>query len=167
MGAAGMGAAGTGAAGTGKAGSGAAGTGAAGMGAAGTGAAGMGAAGTGAASLSYATDIAPIIANKCKTCHTTDNPPKAGMKITFDTLVTNGTVTNTQTVNCSFMMGSKKRVVPGSPDTSLLWIKISKTKTELTATTAKCDDPMPEGGAVLTADEKTKIRDWIMGGAKP
>jgi hypothetical protein len=151
----------TGAAGTGAAGTGGAGT----TGAAGTGAAGTGAAGTGGATLSYATHIAPIIANKCKDCHTTK--ASGGFNWTYANLVTNSTVTNAATVNCSFMNGSKKRVVPGSPDTSLLWIKISKTNAELKAATAKCDDAMPEGGLVLTPQEKTTIHDWIMGGANP
>jgi hypothetical protein len=163
------GSAGTGAAGTsvnGNAGT-TGGTGAAGTnGAAGTtGTAGTGAAGTGGATLSYATHVAPIIANKCKDCHTKN--ASGGYNWTYANLVTNSTVTNAATVNCSFMNGSKKRVVPGSPDTSLLWIKISKTNAELKTATAKCDDAMPEGGAVLTATEKTTIHDWIMQGANP
>jgi hypothetical protein len=122
-----------------------------------------GAADTPVASLSFMTDVAPIVMSKCSPCHTTQ--AKAGFNWNYMNLVTNPTVTATTTVNCSFMMGSKKHVVPGMPNTSLMWIKLSRTSAELT--TAKCGLPMPQSPQTLTSVEKTTIQDWIMGGAKP
>ena len=124
-----------------------------------------GAADTSTATLSYMNDVAPIIMSKCSPCHTTQ--AHGGFNWNYMNLVTNPTVTATATVNCSFMMGSKKHVVPGMPETSLVWIKLSRTSAELAAATAKCGLPMPQSPQTLTSAEKTTIHDWIMGGAKP
>jgi hypothetical protein len=113
--------------------------------------------------LGYAHDIAPILAIKCATCHTIDK--KGNYNWTYDNLVTNSAVINTATVNCTYLDTSKRRVVPGKPDVSLLWIKISHIKTDLNA--AHCDDPMPEGTMFLTDLEKAMIQAWIQQGAKP
>jgi hypothetical protein len=164
----------TGAAGstTGAAGSttGAAGstTGAAGQGVAGQGAAGQGAAGTGGPALSYATDIEPILVNKCKACHTTNTAGMLSLKMGsgFASLVTNGAAKTD--LNCKLLdAANKKRVIAGDPDHSYLWIKINNTNAMLMA--QMCGEAMPENNANggVTAAEKMKIRDWIMGGAKP
>jgi hypothetical protein len=156
----------TGSAGSGSAGAAAGSTGSAGSGAAGSGTAGSGAAGSGAAgatvvSLSYATDMMPIFKVKCTPCHITE-AGDAGLN--FMTGGYTAALANAQTTACTLLDTTKKRVVPGNPDKSLIWIKISQTAAALT--NAKCMAPMPKSGT-LTADEKTKIQTWIMGGANP
>jgi hypothetical protein len=155
---------------TGTAGSTTGAAGAAGSTAGATGAAGSGVdAGTDAiVSLSYATDIEPIVTMKCGsggTCHTSGTPPanlQMKMGSGFASLVTNGAVTTTA---CTLLdAANKKRVIPGNPNKSLMWIKLSTAATALT--TANCGASMPKTGT-LTMAEKTKIHDWIMAGANP
>jgi hypothetical protein len=52
----------------------------------------------------------------------------------------------------------KTYVVPGQPDASLLWDKLSKV-------TPSCGARMPANGAVLTDAELATVRAWIMAGA--
>jgi hypothetical protein len=156
----------TGAAGT----SGAAGQGGSTGAAGASGAAGQGAAGTGVvtpppAVYSFARDIAPIIAKKCSPCHTTD--AKSGNNWTYDTLVTNTNVTNAATNKCTYISQPPKRVIPGDPDHSLLWTKMTLDTTQ--ATVHGCGDPMPPptSGKVLLTVELDAFHDWIVQGAKP
>jgi hypothetical protein len=51
----------------------------------------------------------------------------------------------------------KERVVPGEPDNSLLYLKLD--------INAPCGQQMPPGGA-LTDAAISRVRDWIMLGAK-
>jgi hypothetical protein len=152
-----------GTAGTGGGGSGGGGTGGRPVTDAGADRVGGGDAGADAAKvLSFMTDVAPIIANKCKTCHTVD--AKAGLNFSFANLVTSSKVTNTTTMNCTMLDASKQRVVPGMPDVSLVWIKLSHTAAELSA--AGCGMAMPAMGT-LTTQEKDTFKNWIAQGAKP
>jgi hypothetical protein len=117
------------------------------------------------AMLSYAKDIAPIIAAKCSPCHTTD--AKAGLNWTYDTLVTNTNVTNPTTIKCTYLSQPPKRVIPGDPDRSLLWTKLTLDTTQ--ATVHGCGDPMPlltSGKSLLTSELDT-FHNWIQQGAKP
>jgi Protein of unknown function (DUF1592)/Protein of unknown function (DUF1588)/Protein of unknown function (DUF1595)/Protein of unknown function (DUF1587)/Protein of unknown function (DUF1585) len=117
------------------------------------------------AMLSYAKDIAPIIAAKCSPCHTTD--AKAGLNWTYDTLVTNTSVTNPTTIKCTYLSQPPKRVIPGDPDRSLLWTKLTLDTTQ--ATVHFCGDPMPlltSGKSLLTSELDT-FHNWIQQGAKP
>jgi hypothetical protein len=116
--------------------------------------------------ISYATTIAPIIANKCSPCHTT--MMAAGSNWTYDTLVTNSAVTNAATKSCVFLIAPGKRVVAGDPDHSLLFIKITEDMEQLGGT-HNCGLPMPNpsSGKTLTTLEIDTIRAWIRGGALP
>jgi hypothetical protein len=114
---------------------------------------------------SFAKDIAPIIASKCSPCHTTD--AKAGLNWTYDTLVTNTNVTNAATKACTYISQPPKRVIPGDPDHSLLWTKMTLDTTQ--ATVHGCGDPMPPptSGKVLLTPELDMFHAWIQQGAKP
>ncbi|HVZ75273.1 MAG TPA: DUF1592 domain-containing protein [Polyangia bacterium] len=116
---------------------------------------------------SYATDIAPIIANRCSPCHTTDMKAGAGTNWTYDTLVTNGTVTAALTKGCIFLSAPPRRVVPGDPDHSLLWIKLTSDTHQ--AMVNNCGDhmPLPSSGKMLTTGELDAVQHWIQQGAKP
>jgi uncharacterized membrane protein YgcG len=155
---------GTGAAGSGGS-SGGAGSGGSSGGAGSSGSAGSpGSVPTGP--ISYATSIAPIIANKCSPCHTTQMA--AGYNWSYDTLVTNSTVTNAATKSCVFILNPGKRVVAGDPDHSLLFVKINEDMEQLGGN-HNCGLPMPNpsSGKTLTNLEIDTIRAWIRGGALP
>lgn len=115
--------------------------------------------------LSFAKDIEPIVTTKCGPCHLKAGPDgnlQLMMGMGFASLVTNGSVTTTA---CKLLDASKKRVVPGSPTTSMFYIKLTTTAASLTTNT--CGASMPKMGTAPTTIEKNKIRDWIMGGANP
>jgi hypothetical protein len=174
-GAAGHGAAGTSVAGTtGSAGNGAAGMGAAGTsGAAGaTGAAGAmgaagttGAAGTGAMQWTYGAGtlngIENVLIQNCGGCHFA----AAGVTIqggfSFSYANVTGAITSGNKA-CPNLDASKRRVVPGKPENSLLYIKIS-----IDSPPAGCGGHMPYKGQTLTPNVMGWIRDWILQGAKP
>jgi hypothetical protein len=166
---------GAGTAGTqGAGGSAAAGTNGSAGSSGGTGGGAGGGSGTGGgATLSFATDIYPIIMNKCKDCHTKATGPSGMLAMkdaatAYASLVgAAGTGVAAKTdMACTMLSAAKLRVVPSDPDHSFIYIKISQTQAALTA--AKCGTAMPENNANggVTADEKTKIHDWIMQGAK-
>jgi hypothetical protein len=116
--------------------------------------------------ISYATSVAPIIANKCSPCHTTQ--AAAGLNFTYANLVTNSLVTNATTKGCIFLVAPPRRVVPGDPDHSLLYVKLLDDEEQLTGT-HMCGDAMPQaisGKSLMTA-ELDIINHWILGGALP
>jgi hypothetical protein len=115
--------------------------------------------------LSYARDIAPIIANKCSPCHTTEG--KGGQNWTYDNLVTNTTVTNALTMGCTYASKPTKRVIPGDADHSLLWIKMTLDTEQ--ATVHFCGDmmPLPSAKKPLLTPELDAFYRWIQQGAKP
>jgi hypothetical protein len=59
--------------------------------------------------------------------------------------------------NCSGM--GLIRVVPGHPETSLLYNKI-------TSQTPECGGAMPKAGQSLAASDIARIKEWILAGAK-
>ncbi|HVZ73281.1 MAG TPA: hypothetical protein VHJ20_12960 [Polyangia bacterium] len=121
--------------------------------------------------ISFATDIYPIIANRCKTCHTTASMGGLSMKDAttgYTNLVgtTMGVAAGTDKT-CTLLDASKKRVVVGDAAHSYLYIKIATPAATLQ--TDKCGPAMPDNGqnGPMTTDEITKIQNWINGGAKP
>jgi hypothetical protein len=62
------------------------------------------------------------------------------------------------TTSTSSMCGAKAYVVPGQPDLSLLFQKLSPTP--------PCGSRMPLGGSAFSAAQLDMIRSWIAGGAK-
>jgi Protein of unknown function (DUF1592)/Protein of unknown function (DUF1588)/Protein of unknown function (DUF1595)/Protein of unknown function (DUF1587)/Protein of unknown function (DUF1585) len=115
--------------------------------------------------LSFATNIAPIIADKCSPCHTTQ--AASGSNWTYATLVTNPAVTNTATKGCVFLLAPPKRVVPGDPDHSLLYVKVTEDAHQAMANNCGLPMPNPTSGKTLTTTEIDTIYAWIKGGALP
>jgi hypothetical protein len=130
---------------------------------------------------SFQTHVAPIIAVKCAPCHTTQ--AKAGNNWTYDNLVTNSTVTNTNATcgpgevpepglggnaprDCKYMEGNGKRVTPGASfETSLLYIKIMVEDGRLCD--QSCGQQMPpiDSGKSLTTVERDVFKNWMKSGA--
>ena len=117
------------------------------------------------ANPTYAQDIAPIIAANCEPCHTTE--AKAGLNWTYATLVTTSTVTNALTKGCIFLGAPPRRVVPGDPDHSLLWVKLALGEHQDMVN--GCGDAMPQAPSPhsLTTTQLDTVRTWIVQGAKP
>jgi hypothetical protein len=92
----------------------------------------------------------------------------AGYNWSYDTLVTNSAVTNAATASCVFLTKPGKRVIPGDPDHSLLYVKITEDVAQL-ASGHNCGVPMPNptSGKTLTTTEIDTIYAWIKGGALP
>jgi hypothetical protein len=113
----------------------------------------------------FAEHIAPIIATNCEPCHTTQ--AKAGFNWTYDTLVTNSTITSALAGTCKYIDASHHRVIPGDPDHSLLWIKVALDQHQNSAN--GCGDAMPQSPSphILTTLELDMIRAWIVQGAQP
>jgi hypothetical protein len=107
-------------------------------------------------------------ANKCGGCHSAAGP-EAGMslggQISSKDIVAN--LVNQQAIGG----GQFKRVVPGQPDQSWLYLKLTAMTSSCTATSAgQCfPGPMPpsaDGKATVSADDVAIVRQWIMDGAQ-
>ena len=104
------------------------------------------------ATVSFATDIVPILtnattgnANGCIVCHDSTTP-SSGYALTADD------------VSATYASVVAQNVVAGSPDTSLLYLK-------LTATPPSGSQMPRNGPNYLSASEIQKIYDWINQGA--
>jgi hypothetical protein len=117
------------------------------------------------ANPTYATDIAPIIAANCEPCHTMQM--KGGFNWTYDTLVTNSAITSALAGTCKYLDGTKRRVVPGDPDHSLLWIKIALDEHQNTANGCGDHKPQAPSAHVVTTAQLDTIHTWIVQGAMP
>jgi hypothetical protein len=146
------------------AGSGAAGTTGAGGnkadGAAGTGATGATDAGADAAKLVYAGYIDKLLALNCGGCHLPLSGNGMGnFAFSYTNLLSN---VNSEHAGCPNLDASKKRVVPGKPENSLLYIKAS-----LATPPSGCGGHMPFAGQMLGDTTLKLIYDWIKQGANP
>jgi hypothetical protein len=104
--------------------------------------------------LTFAKDVSPILQSKCGGCHGTD-----GMLSVATLTAVSGA---TSTANCAKNV-SKKRVVPGDPTMSFLYLKVS-TPTAMLG--ANCGNQMPRNGPpFLSTADQTTIKNWIMQGA--
>lgn len=108
-----------------------------------------------AASL-FQSEIVPLLAGSCATCHLTGQ--EAGnMSLVPDKIL--ATLVDVPAVGAPGL----KRVVPGDPDASYLVMKLEGTHMQHGGAGAQ----MPFGAAPLAADKIAKIRQWIKEGAKP
>jgi hypothetical protein len=137
------------------------GTGGGGTGAAGTGAAGTGAAGSGAVPLTFNPVIENMLIQACGGCHfiTPSVPYKGGFGISYAMVM--ASVTNDH-LNCQALDSTKKRVVPGKPDNSMIVIKVTGN-----APPPGCGGHMPNSGTNMSAENQAMLRQWILEGAKP
>src|SRR5262245_54577089 len=86
---------------------------------------------------SFDRDVLPVFRAKCQRCH--GEEPKGDLDVRTKTALLKG--------------GESGPVLsPGSPEKSLLWVKVAA-------------DKMPPGKTKLTAAEKVLLRAWIEGGA--
>ena len=58
-----------------------------------------------------------------------------------------------------------KRVVPGKPEQSILWVKSRNPERDPPG--ALCADKMPQGSSGLSEDDAQVLESWIAGGATP
>jgi hypothetical protein len=163
---------------TGTAGTNATGTaGTSATGTAGTNAPADGGTDTGGGVISFATDIYPFLKTQCMPCHTKATNQDGGplnmstAAAAYTSLLgtatpVTGAAAKTDT-GCKMLDSKKLRVEPGDPAHSYLYIKISNSDSTLMG--MNCGPAMPETASnlTLTADQKTKVQSWIMGGAKP
>lgn len=110
----------------------------------------------GAGTVSFATDVIPILAQKCATtgCHV-GSLPDGGLAL--DSGNAHGATVGTPTKSCG---GDRVRVIAGDPGESYLWDKIHGT--DLCGTSKKMP---PATKPQLTDAEKQTITSWICGGA--
>ena len=104
----------------------------------------------------FQSEIAPLLASNCATCHLTGE--EAGNM----SLVPDKAIASLVGVAAKGAPG-QIRVVPGDPDKSYLIHKLEGTHTKVGGTGAQ----MPFGAPPLPADKIAKIRQWIAEGAKP
>jgi hypothetical protein len=115
-----------------------------------------------AGALGYvALHIENVLLNACGGCHfdTKVPAPMGGFSFTYANLL--GPVTAAH-AGCPNLDASKRRVVPGHPEFSLLYIKASLAKPP-----AACGGHMPYMGQDIAPNVLAYIRDWILQGAKP
>jgi hypothetical protein len=62
------------------------------------------------------------------------------------------------------LCGATKLVVPGDPESSLLWLRLRPAAMDGDDV---CAPKMPAGSAGLDADTAQLVYDWILGGAQP
>jgi hypothetical protein len=90
--------------------------------------------------ITFEKHVRPILKVSCFQCHSDEDTPRAKLDVRLPSLMIKGG-------------DSGPAVVPGKPNESLLWEKISA-------------DEMPEGPKKLSKEQKAIIREWIAQGAK-
>ena len=117
----------------------------------------LGASGAPAAAQSlFQSDIAPLLAASCATCHLTGD--EAGnISLVPDRAI--ATLVGVKARGAPALM----RVVPGDPDQSYLVMKLEGTQIAHGGNGAQ----MPFGAPPLSPDRIAMIREWIKQGAKP
>ncbi len=107
-------------------------------------------------------------ANKCSGCHSASGPEAAmslGGHISSRDIVAN--LVNKQAVDG----GQYKRIVPGQPDQSWLYLKITGATSSCTpSSTGLCVTgvmpPASDGTLTVSAEDAAIVRQWIMDGAQ-
>jgi hypothetical protein len=126
---------------------------------------GAGAAGSGATTdppLTYTSYIGPILTNNgCGGCHYIAQngvpPYMGGFGLSYENFMAAVTPAH---AGCPNLDASRRRVVPGDPDHSLIYIKISVANLP-----GSCGGHMPYMGTSLSATYQMKVRQWILNGA--
>jgi len=89
----------------------------------------------------------------------TQNPFQGGFGLSYENML--APVTSAH-ANCPNLDASKRRVVPGHPESSLVYIKVAVANLP-----ASCGGHMPYMTSNLAANHIEELRDWILAGAKP
>jgi hypothetical protein len=111
--------------------------------------------------LSFAKDVQNVLILNCGGCHVpgAGGQVMGGFAFSYDNLL--GMVTAAH-ASCPNLDASKRRVVPGKPDNSLIIIK-----TTIATPPAACGSHMPYQGEMLGDMTLGTIRTWIEQGANP
>lgn len=104
----------------------------------------------------FQSDIAPLLASSCATCHMT-GAEAGNMSLIPDKAI--ASLVGVKAVGAPLLV----RVVPGKPDESYVIMKLEGTHIEKGGSGAQ----MPFGAPPLSADKLAKLRNWISKGAKP
>jgi hypothetical protein len=107
----------------------------------------------------YTTGIENLLVQNCGGCHyaAPGVNVQGGFSFSYANLL--GTVTAAH-ANCPSLDASKRRIVPGKPDNSLLWIKAYNDNPP-----SACGGHMPFQGSRLTDPTLAYIKAWILAGA--
>jgi hypothetical protein len=109
---------------------------------------------------SYSGGIENLLIQNCGGCHYA--APGVNVQGGFSFSYANVTGVTNGHPSCVGLDASKRRVVPGKPDNSLLWIKAYDDSPP-----AGCGGHMPFQGSRLTMSNLCYIRAWITAGAPP
>jgi hypothetical protein len=110
--------------------------------------------------LTFTAYILPMLNNACGGCHFDggSQAPKGGFGYTnYAKLV--GPVSSA-TTGCTSLDASKRRVVPGHPENSLIFIKVSVQNPP-----SGCGGHMPYMGTNMSAENQASLKAWILAGA--
>jgi hypothetical protein len=110
--------------------------------------------------------VRPILEKTCSGCHS-ESSPDAGMRLGGH--ISSGNVVK-NLVNVQALHGGQfKRIVPGNPNQSWLYLKASGTAISAGCTGTSCNTQVmpPTGEVTLTSGELDVIRQWITDGAPP
>ena len=102
------------------------------------------------APLSFATDIKPLLSNRCLRCHGPDEATRQGGGeggLRLDTFQ-----------GATADLGGQKAIVPGDPDSSELIARITSTDPATVM-------PPPDGGEPLSASQIEAFKAWVQAGA--
>jgi hypothetical protein len=111
-------------------------------------------------SITYTNYIEPMLNNACGGCHFDGGAtvPKDGFGYTsYAKLV--GPVSADHT-GCASLDASKRRVVPGHPENSLIYIKVTVQNPP-----AGCGGHMPYMGTNMSPENQASLKAWILAGA--
>ena len=104
------------------------------------------------------TSVYDVIARNCMGCHGEVPTPEASVLVMGTRAQAYAQLVNVPASGIACGGQGRIRVVPGDPDRSLLFIKISRTQ-------PVCGLPMPAPTGGLPASDVQLVRDWILAGA--
>jgi hypothetical protein len=110
---------------------------------------------------SFAADIAPLLSTNCESCHSPTGTAFSFTKLSLTKADAYALLVNVESVEMATLKKPMKRVLPGNPDSSFLYLKVSM------KTPPGGGQRMPLNAAALAADKIELIRSWIAAGAKP
>jgi hypothetical protein len=113
------------------------------------------------AGLSFAQNVWPILQSHCVVCHGPGGQ-SSGILLMDSAAATLGRLVNQHSSQTTGGCAQDIRVVPGSPQVSLVYEKVAFPQAQL-----NCGSPMPLGGPSLAAADQMTLHDWIMEGANP